>query len=217
MLIMIAGKSFGPRLNIQRLLMELETYITQNTSIPFTDKVIVERNAIYDLIDNIRAKLPEEILECEKFLTKNQNIWEDLQAQEQNLLENVQIERKKVIEAAQKEAEGILAKAHQAQSPILAEVTQQTQKECNQIIQEAKNEAEEIIAKANLLTSEAQKKADEIILEAQKVYDNAIIGADRLIEDYLFFHEDMIKLIDQGRQEIKQVMPKNKIKRKKQN
>lgn len=175
------NNNLGSRLKIQRLLMELETYITQNTSVPFTNKVIVDKDAVYDLIDNIRAKLPEELRECERIIDKNQSLVENLESERQQILDSAEAEKARIIAAAQKEAEEILAVAQlELKSEWNETVSLETEELCRKMIMQAQKEAQQIIDQAqNLVEEEARR----IMADAQKQIPQAEEEAQRIIAD----------------------------------
>ena len=176
------NNNLGSRLKIQRLLMELETYITQNTSVPFTNKVIVDKDAVYDLIDNIRAKLPAELKQCEKILDKNQVLVENIESEKQQILDSAEAEKAQIIAAAQKEAENIIAAAQEKlKSEWNETVSQETEELCRKMFLQAQKEAQQIIEQAQNQIPQAEEEAQRIIADAQKQIFQAEEEAQQII------------------------------------
>jgi cell division septum initiation protein DivIVA len=219
------NNNLGSRLKIQRLLMELETYITQNTPVPFTNKVIVDKDAVYDLIDNIRAKLPAELKQCEKILDKNQVLVENIESEKQQILDSAEAEKAQIIAAAQKEAENIIAAAQEKlKSEWNETVSQETEELCRKMFLQAQKEAQQIIEQAQNQIPQAEEEAQRIIADAQnqisqaeekarKIINSANSYVEELMDEFNQYLEQNVKLIRQGRTEIQQA--KAALKRKK--
>ena len=73
--------------DIQGLLNEVEEIVDHGTKIPMTGKVLVDDAIIFELLDRIRAALPEEITNAKWVLKERQRILDEAEAEAQKLLD----------------------------------------------------------------------------------------------------------------------------------
>lgn len=73
--------------DILGLLNEVEEIVDHGTKIPMTGKVLVDDAVIFELLDRVRAALPEEITNAKWVLKERQRILDEAQAEAQKLLE----------------------------------------------------------------------------------------------------------------------------------
>ena len=64
---------------VDELLAELEDILEQSRTVPFSSKVAVNRDEIYEIIDEIRRKLPEEIRQSRELIKDRNKILIDAQ------------------------------------------------------------------------------------------------------------------------------------------
>lgn len=124
-------------MEIFTLLETLEELIENSKKVPFTDKCVVEREVVFDLIKEIRLKLPDELKQAK---------W-------------VKEERDRIMEEAQKEADDIVK---EAENRIIAmidehEITRKAYEEKAKIIETANEMSKEM--------SEGTKEYADNILE----------------------------------------------------
>ncbi|MBR3153143.1 MAG: ATPase [Clostridia bacterium] len=111
-------------MEIFTLLETLEEMIENSKKVPFTDKCIVEREDIFDIVKEIRLKLPDELKQAK---------W-------------VKEERSRIMEEAQKEADDIVK---EAENRIIAmidehEITKKAYEEKAKIIETANQMSKEM-------------------------------------------------------------------------
>jgi len=139
------------------LIDKLDDLVHKAKKFPLTDEVRVDREEIYDLLDQMRATLPGEIKQA-RWIVK---------------------ERKEMLAEAQREAERIVADAKVKQSELIAEqeVTRQAERGAEEIVQDARDREREI-------RLGAEDYADEILstleLNLSKFIAAVQRGRDRL-------------------------------------
>lgn len=139
------------------LIDKLDDLVHKAKKFPLTDEVRVDREEIYDLLDQMRATLPGEIKQA-RWIVK---------------------ERKEMLAEAQREAERIVADAKVKQSELIAEqeVTRQAERAADEIVQDARDREREI-------RLGAEDYADEILstleLNLSKFIAAVQRGRDRL-------------------------------------
>ena len=153
---------FKTELDVYRFIMELETYVFESTPIPFSNKVIVDKDIIYDYLDRLRSKLPKEMKECQKLYQKS------LKSQEVEGNEEKEETKEKPEEKQDKEAkQGSQVVAATEESGLSVDVDI----EKNRILEEAQRIKEKIMREAeiekNNILLEAHREQRRIIQEAE--------------------------------------------------
>lgn len=69
------------------LVQRIEEVVINGMKIPFTSRVIVDEEDIFELIDRIRELLPSEIVQAQQILTQRDAILNEAQAKSQKILE----------------------------------------------------------------------------------------------------------------------------------
>ena len=106
------------------LIDKLDDLVHNAKKFPLTDEVRVDREEIYDLLDQMRATLPGEIKQA-RWIVK---------------------ECQEMLAEAKREAERIVKDAHQKQEELISdqEVTRQAERAAEEIVQDAKDREREI-------------------------------------------------------------------------
>ena len=128
-------------MEIFNLLEELEEMIEDSKKIPFSDKVVVDKGEMLDLIKEIRLKLPDELKQAK---------W-------------VKEEREKILTEAQKEADDVVKEAENRIISMIDEheITKKAYEQKNQIMAQANESSRQI-------TQGARDYADDILEKLQK-------------------------------------------------
>lgn len=111
------------------LLERLESQIATGTGVPRTRKVLVNKDAVLDLIDQLRVAVPEEI----------------------HAAKRINAESERIIEKAQDEAARVTARAQEQAAYLIGEkgLTEAAQAEGRQIVAEASAAADDTRAGAD--------------------------------------------------------------------
>ena len=106
------------------LIDKLDDTIHNAKQVPLTDTVRVDKEEIYDILDQMRATIPEEIKQA-RWIVK---------------------ERQEMLAEAKREAERIIKEARDEQARLIneEEVVRQAEREAEQIIEEARTREREI-------------------------------------------------------------------------
>lgn len=132
--------------SVLQLLDELEEILDNSRAVPFSNKVSVDKEEIYDLISEIRVRLPNEL---------KQSKW-------------VVEERNKILIDAQKEADEIVKSAEDRVVRLVEdnEVTKKAYDQAAAIIDSAKKTAKEMrlgaVEYSENMLSEAESKLKEL-------------------------------------------------------
>ncbi|HOA81653.1 MAG TPA: ATPase [Defluviitaleaceae bacterium] len=162
--------------SILQLLEAIEDILDSSNAVPFTGKVMVDKEELYELITDIRLKLPNEI---------KQSKW-------------VIEERNKILIDAQKEAENTIKEADAKLAKLVDEheITKRAYEQAEEIIESAKQNARE-------MRLGALDYADEVLLAVEnnlKQALEAIHNRNMELEDSL---GNVISTIYSNRQELK--------------
>lgn len=141
-------------MDILNLLERIEDIIEEASKFPLSNKVMIDKEEILEVINEIRLKLPDEI---------NRASW-------------VAKERQRILNEAQSEADELIEKVKEQQQYLIEEneVTKQAQKYAAQLIDEAEK-------KANEMKIGAYNYSDEILSKLQEKINeiNGIIEQNR--------------------------------------
>jgi F0F1-type ATP synthase membrane subunit b/b' len=100
------------------LIDKLDDLVHNARPVPLTDQVRVDREEVYDLLDQMRATIPEEIKQA-RWIVK---------------------ERQEMLAEAKREAARIVREAREQQSRLIAdeEITKQAERAADEIVEEAR-------------------------------------------------------------------------------
>ena len=107
------------------LIDKLDDLVHNAKPVPLTDQVRVDKEEIYDILDQMRATIPEEIKQA-RWIVK---------------------ERQEMLAEAKREAERIVKEARERQERLISEeeVTKQAERAAEDIIEDARGRAREIV------------------------------------------------------------------------
>ena len=106
------------------LIDKLDDLVHNAKQVPLTDQVRVDKEEIYDLLDQMRATIPEEIKQA-RWIVK---------------------ERQEMLAEAKREAERILSEARDRQEQLIAdqEITKEAERAAEDIVEDARAREREI-------------------------------------------------------------------------
>jgi len=116
------------------LLERLESQIATGTGVPRTRKVLVDKDAVLHLIDQLRVAVPEEI----------------------HAAKRINVESERIIEKANEESERIIARAQEQATYLIGEkgLTEAAEAEGRQIVADASAAADDTRAGADAYAAE---------------------------------------------------------------
>ena len=139
------------------LIDKLDDLVHNAKAVPLTDQVRIDREEIYDILDQMRATIPEEIKQA-RWIVK---------------------ERQEMLAEAKRECDRILGEAREQQARLISdeEVTKQAERAADEIVEDARAREREI-------RLGAEDYADEILntleVNLQKFLAAVQRGRDRL-------------------------------------
>jgi vacuolar-type H+-ATPase subunit H len=112
------------RMQLVILLDRLENIMENSTRVPLTGRVIVDRDEVLDIIDEIRMTMPEEIEKAEWIMKERENIAAEAQKEAQDIVRKARdyigksINESDIVKKAQEEAQRILDEARNVASEL---------------------------------------------------------------------------------------------------
>ncbi len=139
-------------MDILNLLERIEDIIEDASKFPLSNKVMVDKEEVLEVINEIRLKLPDEI---------NRASW-------------VAKERQRILNEAQTEADELIIKVKEQQKHLVedSEITRQAKKYANELIQEAERTANEMKTGAYDYSDEILSKLQEKIKEINNIIED---------------------------------------------
>ncbi|TMK20326.1 MAG: hypothetical protein E6G68_04815 [Actinobacteria bacterium] len=122
-----AAASPAPPSGPEQLIELLEGVIREARSMPLSSSALVNRAEVLDLIEKLRASLPNEITRARSILRDGQDVLERAGEEAQRVLERARQERERllskteIVQAAAREADRLVAEASSTAKRIRAE------------------------------------------------------------------------------------------------
>ncbi|WP_167956736.1 ATPase [Anaerosporobacter faecicola] len=143
---------------IEQLIEDIYEFIESCKMYPLSStKVIVPKDELYDLVDELRLRTPDEIKRYQKIIANKDAILQD----------------------AREKADAMLAQAQEQTNALINEheIMQQAYYQANDIVEQASKEAERIIAAANQDASEIREGAfaytEDMLGDVERILSNA--------------------------------------------
>ena len=139
-------------MDITHLIEEIEDLVEDSNSVPFSKKVMVDPDELYDILHEIRSNLPEEIKQAQ---------W-------------VTDEKDRILSEAQREADAMITEAHKEADKIIEEARIKFDNSVNEhdVVVEAKSRAEQLQAKAEqsalAMTMQSITYVDDLLSQTQE-------------------------------------------------
>jgi len=166
------------KLEVLDLLDEIEDMLENVSSVPFTGKIMLNRNELIDIISKISAKIPEEYQHV-KYLFRNRD----------EILAEAEKEAQTIVENASKKENQILNGIEVKKKELNIQFTEEHRKliDNSEVVIIAKKEAKEIINEAKLKANEMRTSSfdysHEMLLKSRNDLEARISILDRNISE----------------------------------
>jgi hypothetical protein len=116
-------------IEIQLLLDRLEAMLVESRQVPLTSGVVVDRDRFFDVINQMRISIPEEVKKAKR----------------------MQAERERLIAQAKEEAERIVSLAREQAAALVREheVIKEAERRAQEVLEQVQGEAQEVRAGAD--------------------------------------------------------------------
>lgn len=161
--------------NIEKILEQIEEILDNSPTVPFSSKIMIEKSEIYDLLIDLRLKLPNEI---------KQSQW-------------VMEERNKILIEAQKDAEVTRQDAESEKTRLVNEheVTKKAYEASEEIIENAKKVSRE-------MRLGAKEYVDEILIDVEANINKIMTNINQGFTDLENCMVNQIEVIHHNRDEL---------------
>lgn len=181
---------------IEQLIEDIYEFVESCRMQPLSStKVIVPKDELYDLLDELRLRTPDEIKRYQKIISN----------------------RDAIIADAESKAEGILVQTREKAKELLNEheIMQQAYYEANEMIMQASQEADrlrrEAQEEADQLRTGALVYSNEVLSEVEQVVASAYENALSKYDSYIGTLRNSLNIISQNKRELsEQLYPQEK-------
>lgn len=136
--------NFKSEIETYKFIMDIETYVFESTQVPFSNKVLVDKDVMYDYLDRLRSRLPKEMKECKRIIEKRQSAENNNEDTKDNIISPLPVEQK-------------LSNSNEKEILESAKRLQDTQKECEKMLKEAQE-------RAQLIMQNAYNRAEQMLV-----------------------------------------------------
>ena len=172
---------------IEQQIDQIEDYIEGCKYQPFSNtKIIVDREELEDLLEQRRAKTPEEIRHYQRIISNKEAILSD----------------------ARKKAEELISEATQHTNELVNEheIMQQAYTQANEVVQLASQQAQEIldqaVSEANAYRASAARYMDDMLAQLEEITARTSSRAARETSEYMNNLGAFLDTIRQNRNEL---------------
>lgn len=183
----IAEEDFDIQIQLDRL----EETILDSPRIPLTRKTLIDEDRLLDRLDSIRMSLPDILIKAEQIIRQ----------------------RNEILLQAENEAEEMIQAASRRAAQMLHEmpIRQQAELEATQIRQKVERECAEFqqktLSQIEQMRSQAEQEMEQLrqltIAECENIQNGADDYADRVLGQIEQQLQDMLKVISNGRAQLK--------------
>ena len=157
---------------IEQIIEEIEDYIDtcKGPLLGSSDKIVVNRERMEELLRELRLKTPEEIKRYQKVLANKDAILADAQAKADAIIAQANIQNQELVNEH--------------------EIMQQAYEQANQVIEMATNQAQEIL-------DNATRDANEIRLGAIQYTDDMLANLQTMVQNLVDSSQQPIRSYDE--------------------
>lgn len=141
-------------MDIQQLVDELEAVISKSFRIPFTSNVLINEDDLYDILDQMRISIPQEIKEAKR----------------------TEAERERILARAQEEANRLIDMAKEKMMTAVDdhEIADVAKTQAQEIVTQAEEEANRLKIEANIYVAEHLSNLEEHLLKLLTTVRNGL-------------------------------------------
>ncbi len=155
-------------MTIENLLEEIETILEEGKTVPFTQNLLVDAQAIKTAIEDIRLNMPDELMQARKIASERKEILAGAQDNADQIIEKAHLRAKEII------SEDEITRGAEAQA---AEILQQARANANEIVEQARASAAELTEQARTWSKEMRQSASEYVESIVAVADETLTNS----------------------------------------
>lgn len=183
---------------IEQLIEDIYEFIESCKMQPLSStKVIVPKDELYDLLDELRIRTPDEIKRYQKIISNRDAILSDAQEKANTMLAEAEAQTNALVDEHQ-----IMQQAYYQANDIVNQATEQA----NQLLAEASEQANAILAQANAdadqIRSGALGYTNDLLVNAENILSAAYESSKNRYESLLNALQSDLQVIASNRQEL---------------
>ncbi len=163
-----------------KVLDQIRLLVDNAKTVPFTSKLMIEKNELASLLGSLDASLPEDIKHAQEVLTEQEKILGDSREEAERTLREAREEATKTLDEARTSAEKMV---HDAEESSAAQLND-AQTRSSQMLQDASGRANAAVAeatqKSQAIVADAELRARQMTDEST-IMQNARDQADQLL------------------------------------
>lgn len=181
---------------IEQAIDEIYNYVEDcKPSKLYPSKVVVDREQLYDLLDELRLCAPDEIKRYQKIITNRDGILNEAQQRAESMLSQAQQQTAQILDQSE-----IVQTAYQRAEDIMRQANEEAQR----LVDAAQNESEQMRKASLYYTNDLLSEAQAHVEEALKDIDNR----SRMLSSAL---KNSIQLMKSNKEELQsQLEPQKK-------
>jgi len=172
---------------MERYLIQIEDVLETSKAVPFSGKVAVDKELIYDIVDEIRMNLPNELKESKKLIETKDKFLREAEKRSETAIENAQLEADAIIQDAERKAERLVSEH---------EIYRIAQEEAEIMMEEAKRDAKNV--RLNALDY-----ADEILVKAEHAMRVTLENIEKQHNQAQDYYYKVLDTLYENRQELR--------------
>jgi len=172
---------------IEKYLIQIEDVLETSKIVPLTGRVAVDRDMIYEILDEIRLNLPNDLKESQKIVDTKDKVLREAEKRSENVMENAHLEAESIINDAQDKAMRLTAEH---------EIYRNALEEAELIMEEAKQDAKNV-------RINAMDYADEILSKAEQAMRTTIESIDKSHNSAQEYYHRILDTLYENRQELR--------------
>jgi len=139
---------------IENFLIQIEDILEGSKAVPFSGKVAVDKDAIYDIIDDIRLHMPDALKEAQKINENREKYIKDAEKRSHSILESAKNEAGDILKDADTKATRMLSDH---------EIYKRAAEEAEALLEEAKVDARNVRLNAMDYADELLEKTEQAV------------------------------------------------------
>lgn len=156
---------------IEQLIEEIYEFVESCKMQPLSStKVVVPKDQLYDLLDELRLRTPDEIKRYQKIISNRDAILQDAQEKANNMLAEAEAQTNALIDEHQ-----IMQQAYYQANEVVNQATEQA----NQMLEQARQDSDQIRLGALNYTNELLSNAEAVLTAS---YNNSKSQYEGLLE-----------------------------------
>jgi len=172
---------------MEKYLVQIEDVLENSKAVPFTNKVSVDKEQIYEILDEIRLNLPTELKESKKLIENKDRVLRDTEKRSESALESAQAESAAIIADAENRALRLVSEH---------EIYKRAMEEAELLVEEAQRDSRNV-------RLNSMEYADEMLTKAENSLRQALENSERQHSEATLFMGKILDTLFENRQELR--------------